>query len=199
VHDRRRVLLIVARLTEAKGLLPFLEGVERIKAENRSKFTLVIAGSGHLQTTLEQWIAKRNLDVRLLGQQTQDQMAALYAHADGFCLPSISDPNPISVIEALWARLPLLISSRVGNHPECLEAGKNGFLFDPEDPESISVAISQWLALSPADLERFGESSLRVAHSKFDPDTVISNFLASILPGTVNASEKCLGSTMAAR
>src|SRR5947199_1968186 len=106
VHDRRRVLLIVARLTEAKGLLPFLEGVERIKAENRSKFTLVIAGSGHLQTTLEQWIAKRNLDVRLLGQQTQDQMAALYAHADGFCLPSINDPNPISVIEALWARLP---------------------------------------------------------------------------------------------
>ena len=197
-HKNRRVLLVVARLTEAKGLLPFLEGVERLNAETRSKFTVLVAGSGHLQTRIEDRIARRGLDVRLLGQQTQEQMAAVYAQADGFCLPSMSDPNPISVIEALWAALPLLISSRVGNHPECLEAGRNGFLFEPGNPESISYVILQWLALSHADLQLFGENSLRIAHSKFDPGTVISDFLASVLPEAVNSSENSLNSAIAA-
>ncbi|PYX97684.1 MAG: hypothetical protein DMG64_03580 [Acidobacteria bacterium] len=193
-RNGRRVLLIVSRLAEEKGLLPFLKGLEELSADDQSKLTVLIAGSGCLRRHLEQWMAQHSLDVRLGGQQTQSQLADLYARADGFCLPSIFDPNPISVIEALWAGLPLLLSSRVGNHPECLETGRNGFLFDVSDPQSIVKAISQWLSLSAGELKASGENSRQVARQRFDPDTVISNFLDELLPTSAKESESLLES-----
>lgn len=195
----RRVLLIVARLSEEKGLIPFLKGIEKLGPAHRSKLTVLIAGSGHLKRQLEQRIARYSLDVRLLGHRTESQMTELYAQAHGFCLPSISDPNPISVIEAMWAGLPLLLSSRVGNHPECLQDARNGFLFDSSDPESVASAISRWLALSSEDSTAFGETSRQIARDSFDPDTVVSNFLDELLAGPLSAAELPLESLTAAQ
>jgi glycosyltransferase involved in cell wall biosynthesis len=109
-------------------------------------------------------------------------MLTLYAQADGFCLPSLSDPNPLSVIEALWAGLPLLLSTKVGNHPECLEQGKNGFAFDPLKASSVQRAISNWMALSPDELADFGKRSKLTAYANFWPYTVIPSFIEQILP-----------------
>ena len=198
-YDNRKVLLIVARLVEEKGLLPFLEGIGKLSRQNQSKLAVRIAGSGRLRKPLEHSIARQSVDVRLIGQKTASELAELYAQADGFCLPSLSDPNPISVIEAMWAGLPLLLSSRVGNYPECLDHGRNGFLFDSRDPESIANAISRWLALSPAALNSFGEKSLQIARSEFDPDTVVSNFLDDVLQGSASRPESQLESTTASR
>jgi len=181
LHQDRRVLLIVARLSEEKGIFPFLEGVEKLSSADLKKLTVLIAGPGHLRDSIEQWTSRAGVDVRLLGSQTQSELAWSYAQAEGFCLPSISDPNPLSVIEACWAGLPLLLSSRVGNHPECLQTGRNGFLFDPTKAESIAASVSQWLALSRTELTTFGEISLEIARSRFDPDTVVSTFLEAIL------------------
>ena len=194
-----RVLLIVARLSEEKGILPFLEATEGLDLEDRHRLTVLIAGSGPLRKVLTQWIGRHSLDIRLLGYREQWQIAELYARADGFCLPSISDPNPISVIEALWAGLPLLLSSRVGNHPECLKNGKNGFLFDSDKPESIAQAIWQWLGQSYDELKTFSENSLEIARSGFDPDTAISNFLDQVLAGSISHPQSQFASTMIPR
>ena len=198
-NDSNRVLLVVARLSEEKGVLPFLEAIEGLDLEDRHRLAVLIAGSGPLRKVLAQWIGRHSLDIRLLGYREQWQIAELYGRADGFCLPSISDPNPISVIEALWAGLPLLLSSRVGNHPECLKNGKNGFLFDSGDPESIARAISQWLGLSHAQLKTFAENSLEIARHGFDPDIVISNFLDQVLAGSVGHPQTQFASTMIPR
>jgi glycosyltransferase involved in cell wall biosynthesis len=197
-YQDRRVMLIVARLSEEKGLLPFLEGMKKLGPSGQDKLTVLIAGSGQLRRPIEQWINHHRFDVQLLGHQTESQLTKLYAQADGFCLPSLSDPNPISVIEALWAGLPLLLSSRVGNHPECLQIGRNGFLFDSGDPESVAQAISQWLALSPAELTSFGENSLQIARASFDPDTVIPNFLEELLDRSARQSNRRLERVAAA-
>jgi len=197
--QNRRVLLIVARLAAEKGLIPFLHGVEKLGPEDRYKLTVLIAGSGSLKKLIQRWIVRHNFDVQLLGQQTQSQIAQLYARADGFCLPSISDPNPISVIEASWAGLPLLLSSRVGNHPECLESGRNGFVFESADPESVATAVSRWLGLTRLELTAFGENSVQIARSSFDPDTVVSNFLDEILAESPRPAESRLESAASAR
>lgn len=178
-HSNRRVLLIVARLSKEKGLLHFLEGINKLSLSHQ--LTLLIAGSGDQRPDIERWIRAHDVDIRLLGEQPQRRLTKLYAEADGFALPSLSDPNPISVIEALWAGLPLLLSSRVGSHPECLRDNKNGFLFDPCAPQSIGTAVSHWLALSPAQLKNFGEYSLQIARNSFDPDKVVSTFLNELL------------------
>ncbi|HVH86733.1 MAG TPA: glycosyltransferase family 4 protein [Terriglobales bacterium] len=175
----RRVLLIVARLAREKGLLPFLSALMFLSAPERSRLTVSIAGASPAFKEIQRWIGTHDLDVKLLGHKSQAEIAALYAQADGFCLPSLSDPNPLSVIEALWAGLPLLLSSCVGNHPECLQDSENGFCFDPSAPKSICNAVSRWLKLSTGQLDGFGAVSARIAQEKFAPREVIRNFLAA--------------------
>ena len=194
-----RVLLLVARLSEEKGLLRFLAGICGLNRAEQSRLAVLIAGSGPLRRGIERWTADHDLNVRLLGHQQQHQMAALYAQADGFCLSSISDPNPLSVIEALWAGLPLILSSRVGSHPECLCEGRNGFIFNPYNLESIAGAVSKWLALSREDLTRFGKASLTIAQTNFGPELVISRFLDDVLSDSSSRPRERLVSKAAAR
>ena len=179
----RRVLLIAARLAPEKGLVPFLDSLLLLNAEDRSKLSVVIAGSGPLLSDLTHRIASYDFDVHLVGLRSQTEMVKLYADADGFCLPSLSDPNPLAVIEASWAGLPLLLSMRVGNHVECLKTERNGFVFDPTDCKSVREAVSRWLSLSEKELLQFGEGSLDIAMSKFAPETVISEFLDDLMVG----------------
>lgn len=192
--NHKRVLLISARLAAEKGLLQFLNGLRFLNQDANRSLRLHIAGSGPLQAELHRWISDHDLDVRLLGYQSETEMVRLYAEADGFCLPSIADPNPVSVIEALWAGLPLLLSSRVGNYVECLREGDNGFLFDPRDPGSVASAVSRWLTLSASDLGMFGRNSLEIAQSQFDPDEVTHKFLDQVLADSFDHQEKVLDS-----
>jgi len=178
-EDRERTLLVVARLAPEKGLLQFLRGVRLLSKDERSRLRIVIAGDGPQRRAVQEQAL--DLGVALPGQRIEDELTTLYAEADGFCLPSLFDPNPLAVIEALWAGLPLMLSSRIGNHPECLIPGQNGFLFDPFSPESIAAAISQWLSLTAEQLKNFAMTSLEIAERAFEPKTAIANFLNQVL------------------
>lgn len=184
----KRTLLIPARLVPEKGLVPFLSALRQLKQGARASLTIWIAGSGPLLNALQQTAAGESLDLHLLGYQTEMQMAELYAKADGFCLPSISDPNPISVVEGLWAGLSVLLSSRVGNYLECLREGKNGFGFDPLQANCIVSAVTRWLALSAAELDQFGKNSLQLAQQEFAPDKVICSFLDALIPESMQSA-----------
>jgi glycosyltransferase involved in cell wall biosynthesis len=177
----RRVLLVTARLSPEKGLVPFLDSLRLVAAEERSKLRVVVAGGGPLLKELRRRIASWDFDVSFAGDLTQSEMEKLYAEADGFCLPSLSDPNPLAVVEALWAGLPLLLSLRVGNYIECLQDGNNGFLFDPVNAKSVAEAVSRWLQLGAEELSRFGENSLRLAQARFLPEMVINEFLDDVI------------------
>ena len=121
-------------------------------------------------------------------------MLKLYAQADGFCLPSLSDPNPLATIEALWARLPLLLSNRVGNHPECLEEAQNGFLFDPQEASSIVTAVTRWLMLSPQEFDAYGAHSTQIARQNFSPEDCIRDFLDAALPASCGQQVQSMSS-----
>jgi len=75
--------------------------------------------------------------------------------------------------------------------------GKNGFLFDPSAPQSITTTISRWLALSPAQLKNFGEKSAQIAHTSFDPDKAVSTFLNEFIEAPEAHSERLVRSTAA--
>ncbi len=135
-----------------------------------------------MRSTIENWIGDHpSPEVILLGQQTQEQMCDLYALSDGFALPSYSEPNPLSVIEALWAALPLVLSDRVGNHRETLASHRNGWLFSPDDIPGICRAVVNWLKLSESELLRYSRESYTIASSSFDPKTVVPAFLEQLL------------------
>ena len=62
---------------------------------------------------------------------------------------------------------------------ETVESGRNGFSFDPLQPEAAARAVS--LGLSGNEVLRFGEQSLDVAQARFVPETVIREFFDDVM------------------
>ena len=124
----KNIFFCPARLAPEKGLLEFFKSVATSTIKDNTTF--VIAGDGPLRDSILDMAAQNQIDIQLTGILNQAQMIDYYHVADMFFLPSLSDPSPLSCVEALWSRLPLLISDRVGNRAEVLDEGVNGFSFD---------------------------------------------------------------------
>jgi glycosyltransferase involved in cell wall biosynthesis len=174
------VMLWPARLhEETKGLLNFLRPVEGIL---NSRVKILIAGEGPDRALLEAWLASSSISgVTLLGWQPEERMLELYALADLFLLPSLRDPNPLSVIEALWAGLPVLISDRCGNYPEAVEEGVNGWVVDPAAETQIQGALEKVLRLTPDELASAGAASARIARQRFSTKANVERFVDSVV------------------
>ena len=139
--SERPILTIVARLDEkTKGIENFLESI----GKNRLKsITLNIIGSGPDLERYKNFVNRNDLSENILfaGELNIDSTINTLKHTDIFVLPSYSDPSPLSLIEAIKIGLPLLISYRCGNHFECLENSRNGYGFDPDNPDQIRSAF----------------------------------------------------------
>jgi len=179
LSDNKKIFFISARLHPNKGLEPFFKALKHVDANEQ--FVFLVAGDGYLRHRIFEVTKRMPFEIKLLGHRDESEMLELYAIADIFVLPSIIDPNPLSVIEAMWAKKPLLLSNRVGNHPETLTEGENGWLFDPEKPIDVKKAFLKALATTEQDLAKLGENSYLKAKQYFDTEVVVRNFLNEIL------------------
>jgi glycosyltransferase involved in cell wall biosynthesis len=175
---KEKVLLCPVRLMERKGIEAFLEAIKGMALPD---VVVLVAGDGPDRKRLENLTASMSdIEVRILGFCPTEKMLELYALSDVFLLPSFEDPNPLSVIEACHAALPLLLSRRLGNYPEVFREGQNGWSFDPSDAESIQRALNRCLAAPDSILMRMGKFSSEIARNKFATDTVIGGLITSL-------------------
>jgi len=117
-------------------------GKLREKGYNLS-LLLVGGGKGRAQKLLEEEIARTDpnrLFVKTQGFAHHQDIPRLLANADIFIFASSCENMPNTLVEAMASGLPIACSNR-GPMPEVLEDG--GVFFNPEDPESISVAVEQ--------------------------------------------------------
>lgn len=179
VRDHELALLWPARLREVdKGILNFLKV---IREATPGRVKILIAGEGPDHVRVEDWLASTGFDsVALLGHVPSKKMLELFAIADVCLLPSLSDPNPLSVIEALWAGLPLFISDRCGNWPEALEEGRNGWLVNPLHPSDMKEKFQDLLQRSPAQLTEFGRRSTAIAQERFATLPIVRGFVDAV-------------------
>ncbi|MFO0450119.1 MAG: glycosyltransferase family 4 protein, partial [Pseudomonadota bacterium] len=141
-----------ARLEPVKG---FLEVIRDLPVESLAGWRWLIIGEGSLKADISRLLDSRGLAERatIINYVPYDRMPLLYAAADLFVLPSVYDPNPLSVIEAMHSGLPLLVSSQVGNFPEALLEGQTGWGFSPAAASEIRAA-SHAAFTAPDDLLR---------------------------------------------
>lgn len=173
------VIITPVRLAWVKGVHVFLDLLKEVKVSQH--IVMLIPGTGEYQSEIEKKIANVNLDVRLLGFQQQDHIMELYAISDFFILPSLSDPNPLTCIEALWSGLPLLVSTHVGNYPEVVQEGLNGYVFDYSNPQRAINQIECLLNSSMEWREKATRVSLEIAKSIYNSENVVKRFVDNLI------------------
>jgi len=152
-------LLYVGRLSREKGLDVLFEAVASLPVE------VYVVGTGPERTRLER-TAPAN--VTFLGQLDQDAVAAEYAQADVFVLPSLAEPWGMVLNEAAAAGLPLVATDAAGAAHDLIEDGGNGFRVPADDADALREALRR--LADDADLrERAGARSRELARS-FTPE-----------------------------
>lgn len=170
------VFFMPIRLIESvKGAINFFDAIGE---SNIRKCVFLVAGDGEDRDLYEDYINVNHYEenIKLLGFQNASQMEKHYNEANAFVLPSLSDPSPLSMIEALKAHLPILCSTHCGNHFEVVTEGKNGFCFNPLDKDDIKQKFETILSLK-SEWEQMGEYSYHNYTSIYDTATVADNFI----------------------
>lgn len=169
------IFICPSRLTKVKGIDKFIDLFKQ--AASKDNATIIIPGEGELKEYISQLINRNNLNIILPGFINQNKMAELYAISDCFLMPSLSDPNPLSCIEALWAGLPLLVSKHVGNYHEVIIEGENGYVFDYSEKELAISYIDMLITASEDWIDIAKNRSREIAKKIFDPKTAVERIV----------------------
>jgi glycosyltransferase involved in cell wall biosynthesis len=104
----------VGRLTEIKNLPLFLEAAAlSMKNADADAFRFVIAGDGQLRRELEKRAEELGVGGTVTFLGSREDVAAVYSALDIVALTSLNEGTPLSLIEAMAARRPV-ISTLVG-------------------------------------------------------------------------------------
>lgn len=150
------VFLCVGRLSAEKGHLVLLEAFAKLYAQ-RPDARLVFGGDGPLRAELEAQITALGVQkaVTFLGWITSDQVKAALAECQIFVQPSFIEGLPVSIMEAMAARRPV-IASGVAGIPELVRPGQTGWLVPPGDPDALAEAMLSALDMPQETLLAYG-------------------------------------------
>jgi 1,2-diacylglycerol 3-alpha-glucosyltransferase len=175
-----RFILFVGRLVPEKGVFDLLDAYGRLGDDIRVQTGLVFAGNGGSKPELEKR-AKRIRTGRICfpGFVDREDLAGLYALADGLILPTHSDPWALVVNEAMACGLPIVVTNVAGCSANLVENGWNGYVVPPGNPDKLSAALDS-LMRSP-ELRR--QMSVRSAERirDYSPEACAAGLAAAAL------------------
>ncbi|KAF0819048.1 hypothetical protein KIS4809_2340 [Bacillus sp. ZZV12-4809] len=161
-------LITVGTLNSRKAQGLILEALKRI---NDKTIKLSIVGDGEKREELLSYVKENNLidQVQFLGSRG-DVVNLLNRH-NVFIMSSKDEGLPISIIEAMRCKLPI-IATDVGGIKELIQ--ENGILVKP-NVESITSALEQ-INKNKEILSSFSESSYSIFQSKFEVNKMVESY-----------------------
>ena len=179
VKPHELLAITPARLDHSKGLIEYLS---LLTPEMINVWRIVIFGQGVLKEALLKLIRERGIDGRVTIKDyvAYSEMPKYYAASDLFVLPSNSDPNPLSVIEALHSGLPVVVSEKTGNVEEAVSEGKNGWVLPVSDKNRYAQVLKDVFSSSPESLRGKGRYSYLENARFWSTSESVNNFLAGM-------------------
>jgi len=158
-HDSRPTVLMVGNDFERKGGQVLLEAFAAVRAV-LPEVQLVLVGTTPPIATVPPGVVVHG--------RVRDRavVAGLFERADVFAMPSLYDPMPLAVVEAMNHGLPVVASTACAI-PELLRDGVEGRLVPPGDPAALADALVRSLSAPGRDaaLGLAGQARVREAFS----------------------------------
>ncbi|MGR8932757.1 MAG: glycosyltransferase family 4 protein [Gammaproteobacteria bacterium] len=130
------VFLFVGSGFERKGLQ---QAIDAFAALPESAYLLVVGYDKHAQRYRDA-VVKRGLERRVRFFGAQQDVKPFYALADAFVQPTLYDPFPNAVLEAMACGLPVITGSKAGI-AELLTDGESGYVCAAHDIAKINAAM----------------------------------------------------------
>lgn len=154
VNGGRFVFISVCRLFPIKNLNSVIKLLPDLLLTNPNLEYWII-GEGPIKEELTALVEELGLSecVKFLG--FQENVTKYLLQADVFVLPSFSEGFSNALVEAMYAGVPC-VATNIGGASEIITHGKNGFLIDPNNKESIYNVLHELLLLPEAELYKIG-------------------------------------------
>lgn len=171
-HKDEKWIGTLAGLRKVKQLDMLIRAMKLVPPE----WHLVIAGEGPERAALLAEAERLGLEDRVHLPGFVAEPAKLVGLFDMFALSSHSEQQPISVIEAMAAGLPV-VAPRVGDIAAMVSSANGAWLAAPGDEAGLTSALDR-LARDPAERKRVGSDNRAKARAEFDQKTMIERYRA---------------------
>ncbi|HOW36380.1 MAG TPA: glycosyltransferase [Candidatus Omnitrophota bacterium] len=135
------VVGLFANLREEKNHHLLIEALSTLHSQGYDKAKLLLCGSGPKENELRALVSRLRLENNVIFLGTRFDIPELMSSIDIYCLPSRYEGMPMSILEAMAAKKPV-IATNVEGIKEVIENGFNGILIKENSAEELASAIS---------------------------------------------------------
>lgn len=172
-----RIFLFLGRLHPKKGCDMLLEAFAQMRSND--SISLILAGPDQVgwESDLRRQVTRLNLTNRVVftGMLEGSMKQGAFANAEAFVLPSHQENFGISVVEALAASVPVLVSNRVNIWRE-IEADRAGYV-ESDDLAGTTRLLQNWIGTAPAEREMVRQNARRCFEQRFEVDRAVDSLL----------------------
>jgi glycosyltransferase involved in cell wall biosynthesis len=164
------VILNIGRLVHQKGQDILIRAIERLRKSDPTvyeKIQVWIIGSGALESELQNQIIQSGLEEKVLLLGMRMDIEYFYKISSALISTSRIEGTPLVVLSALAAAKPVISTAVDGIK---LVFGKNSnaaILVESENIDQISVAIKDFVEMTPEEKNKMGRNGYHIAKSRY--------------------------------
>ena len=164
----------VARLVALKRIDQLILAAARIK--KHLKYQIDIAGDGPERSTLEALAESMSVAEQVSFLGFRQDVSKILRESDCFVLPSSSEGLSYSVMEAMAAGIPAIVTD-VGGNSELVVDGETGMLVTANDPIDLCEAMERAITSDKWRIQA-GELARDRVQSEFSVQKMVSNYVS---------------------
>lgn len=185
----------IGRLSKEKGFDYLIESFHLL-AQNGFDGRLIIIGDGPKRNSLEALVSRLGLKDKVFMPGYRQDAWRYMPFFDIFAVSSITEGLPITLLEAMQAKTPI-VATGVGGIPEALENGRAGVVVEPCKPDGLATATARIY-----DDPTLAYDMTTVAYEKATTEyssTVMASKYLNVYENLIAANrDQCLGNDHAA-
>ncbi len=169
----REYIANIARFHPVKDQASLVDAFHRV-ASARDDVDLLLVGDGPLRPEIEGQVGRLGLETRVKFLGIRRDVPDVLAASTVFCLNSVSEAASLTLMEAMAAGRPVVVTD-VGGNPEIVREGVDGLLVPRQDPGALAAALLQVLD-SPEVAHRMGEAGAARVRDVYRIDRTVQRY-----------------------
>lgn len=180
--EKDKYLVMISRLVPHKGVHHLIEAFVNLKNKHKDNPKIqelklaIVGGSAFTDKYVRDLhvLASAQNDIVFTDFQSGDVLEELYAGALALVNPSLSEGLPITVLQAMSYKKPVLVTN-IAEHLELVKNPK--YIFNENDVKDLEEKLFNFLNEEKEEIENEGKQNLEVIHKNYTWDNIVPQII----------------------